>query len=455
MTSTPFPASMQSSGPVETSPFDIPLAELLARGGGGKREVIEAVNASGDDELLAFGLRAYRLNFLSLFGEIWPRERINAAARNALISKLFGGWEYHHHYLPGLTGTADTAQVCDVPIALVKELLSRGRGLILMTFHLGQMRYLASDVAHAGIPICVPLATDASHDYETARAANPAASLWSTFHMVNVEDPRGAFALARSLRKGGCVFSTIDGNTGLDGPRGSSRRTDVRLIGAEARVKTGLFDMAARFGAPILVMIAHTQGGVRRCRTGPLIDPGGVLSSGAKVEFVSSAVQDAYSFFGEALLGHADEWCGGDLFHQWKLPAQAAQRDIRIAERKVEEALCSGGGLAMNWRRIVPLDGGGELVWSDALSNRCYKMPDDMVEMARHLENDLAGVDLNWLRKHGDLTVSRMKALLCQLVSRQAIEVVDSANGDVPDLKVIPSFQEIARPSDARDDQYG
>jgi hypothetical protein len=158
-------------------PLGLAALKRLLSGGGDQRQVTDAVHALSDAELMQFGLRAFHMNLLSLFGQTRPPEEIARTARAAAISKILGGWEYHHHYLPRLSTTPDRPRISDLPIGEIKDILSRGRGLVVVSFHLGPMRYLPSDLAHAGVPTCIPLATDAFGDYASARAANPGAAL--------------------------------------------------------------------------------------------------------------------------------------------------------------------------------------------------------------------------------------------------------------------------------------
>jgi hypothetical protein len=416
------------------------LEQLLERGPGARQELLEAVQAASDSELTAFGLRAYHLNLLSLFGETWAREKIASTARAAAISKIIGGWDYHHHYLPGLTAAADRSRLANIPLGSIEDILARGRGLVIASFHLGPMRYIPSDLAHAGISTCLPLASDSFNDYDTARTANPDAALWKHLRIVNAEEPGGALALAKTLAGGGCVMSTIDGNTGLDGPRGDQRRAIVRILGSTARVKTGLLAMAARFGSPILVMIAHSGGAKRLCKTAPVIDPGRALRGEEGEHFVEAAVQSAYSFFGAALREHADEWSGGDLFHQWRMPCHPPQRDIGEVELSLGRSLGAGGRLAINHRRIVPLNGDGNPIWSDAVSGRCFKLPAEMAELARQLSAPGGGVGLDWLDRHSGAERSRIWTVMCQLASRDAIQAIERASGSAQ------AVREIVRP---------
>ena len=71
----------------------------------------------GSDELVGFGLNAFRINLTSLFGGVWPTARIAQAARGATISKMWLSWEYHHHYLPRLTATPEPPRLEPPPPA--------------------------------------------------------------------------------------------------------------------------------------------------------------------------------------------------------------------------------------------------------------------------------------------------------------------------------------------------
>lgn len=417
---------------------------MLERGCSDTRAVLDAVHAASDADLMAFGLRAYHINLLSLFGQTWSQEKIATTARAAAISKMLGGWEYHHDYLPSLTATPDSPRVSGCPLGVIKETLDRGRGLVIMTFHLGQMRYLPSDLAHAGIPICVPLARDAFADYSAARRANSDAALWNAFTFVNVEENGGTLALARVLAKGGCVFSAIDGNTGLDGPRGDQRRTTVRVLDATARVKAGLFGMAARFGSPILVMIASTQDGERRCQSAPLVDPGHPLAQDERDQWVEQAAQAAYSFFGAALIDHADEWCGGDLFHQWRVPLVIPRRDMSNVEQALGRTLGAGGRVTIDHRRVVELSDHGNLIWSDVVRGRCYTLPPQMADLSRQLSTR-GGVDAGWLDQRAAAERSQLWAMLCQLASLDLIKTMEVAGRHECGPKRADVFPEIAR----------
>lgn len=394
-----------------------------------KEEVRNSIMAFSDAELMPFGLNAYRMNIMSLFGEAWPQDKIAKVAREAAISKIWLGWEYHHHYLPRLTSTPGELQLKDFPIDLVKEQLVRGRGLVVVSFHQGHMRFIPSDLAHAGIPVCMPLACDSFNDYETARIANPDAAMWTCFKYVNVEERGGSLALARALAKGGCIFATIDGNTGIDGPRGDDRRATVKILDSTARVKDGLIGMAARFGTPILPIIAHTIDGERVCHTRPIIDPIQPLSGEEAEHFVEAAIQEVYSHFSEDLLSFAGEWSGGDRFHRWRVSSSPASHQIEEVEQRLTQDLNAGGRVIMNTSRIVEFPRDNDIVWTDVMTMRCYRLPNEMMELVDKLCVDRGGVDLDWLNRRTDLERSRMWGFMCQLATRDAIRSFEGARG--------------------------
>jgi hypothetical protein len=307
------------------------------------------------------------------------------------------------------------------------------------------MRYLASDLAHAGIPICLPLADDSFNNYHTARTANPGAAVWKNLRIVRAEERGGSLALARTLAGGGAVIATIDGNTGLDGPLGDQRRTVVRILGSTARVKTGLLALAARFGSPVLVMIARTCGERRLCRTAPVIDPGRPLRGEEAEAFAEAAAQRAYSFFGAALREQAGEWSGGDHFHQWRMPAGLPRRDIEEVTRQLDRNLGAGGRIAINRRRIVPLNGSDDMIWSDAVSGRCYRLPGEMAGLADQLSAQ-GGVDLDWLDRHSGPERSRIWTFLCQLAARDAVLATEPAGPQPSSVTNAQAVTEIVRP---------
>lgn len=402
------------------------LNDLLGRNDADPGEVRATIESLSDVELTAFGLNAYRMNLVSLFGARWPRERIERVAREAAISKIWLGWEYYHHYLPRLGAAPEPAQLRGFPADRIRELLALGRGLVMVSFHQGHMRHLPSDMVHAGIGMCLPLARDSFNDYHSAQQANPDAAIWAGFKYVNVEERGGALVLARTLAKRGCVFALIDGNTGIDGPRGEDRRETVRMLDSTVRVKNGLIALAARFGSPVLPIIAHEADGQRVCRVAPAIDPGGPLDGEDAQRFVAAATAQAYAFLADDLSSFAGQWCGGDLFHRWRIPDAPIHGADDEVEQRMRRDLGTGARVTLDERRIVELLGEGDLVWTDALTQRCYKFPAAMRELAERLTNGY-GVDQRWLDGKADAQRATIWRFIGHLAARGALRSHEAA----------------------------
>jgi len=78
------------------------VKSLLVTTGADRDVVRAAIHALSDDELMPFGLGAFRMNIMSLFSDDWSRQHVLQVARDATISYMWTGWEYHNHYLPKL-----------------------------------------------------------------------------------------------------------------------------------------------------------------------------------------------------------------------------------------------------------------------------------------------------------------------------------------------------------------
>lgn len=382
-------------------------------------EVQAALRALTDDELIGFGFHAFRINLTSLFGGTWSTERIAGAARGATLSKMWLGWEYHHHYLPSLTAVPPPPRLDHTPVEAVRALAAAGRGVLCVLFHHGHMRDVLSDLAHAGIAVSVPLARDSWNDYEASRQQNPGAALWNGFRYHNVEESRGAIGLAKALAGRGVVISTIDGNTGIDGPRGNDRRVTVHMLGSTARVKDGLIRMAARFGALVLPIMARGIDGRPSCQVLPVLDPGRPLAGSDADAFVHDVLQTTYGALGREIEAAPDQWCGGDLFHQWRIPDDAAARDAAEVERELGRELGGGATATLNATRIVAVPG-DDLLWTDARTLRCYRIPREMTGAADRLASD-AGLDQAWLDRQAETSRARIWSFLCQMAARDAI----------------------------------
>ena len=292
----------------------------------------------------------------------------------------------------------------------------------MITFHQGHFRHLASDLANAGIAMLVPLATDAFREYEAARRANPTAAMWQKFSVVNVEERGGPLKLARVLGKGGCILSTIDGNSGTDGPQGDERRLEVNILGQRAQVKDGLIKLAALFGAPLLPLFAHTVDGKKVCHVGDVIDPGEPLRGADSDDFVQTALTILYAHFSDNVQKHPDEWSGADLFHQWRLPEEHEKQPFSMVEESLTKQLRRGKTLVLNLSRIIELRKDNHIIWTDARSLRGYRIPDEMIPLAMALGT--SGIDETWFEHLSGDSYSRHWQFVCELGTHKAIILV-------------------------------
>lgn len=414
------PADLAQASPPQ--PLDV-LNKLLSSDDADPVALRERLDGLSDDELSHYGLRAYRMNLMALLGGRWSVDAIARTARQAALSKMWLGWEYHHSYLPRLSARPMRPQLHGLPFEAIRSLLAKGRGLVIASFHLGHMRHLPSDLAHAGIPVLVPLARDAYGNYESARQGNPEAALWRHFRPICVEDAGGTIALARGLARGACVISTIDGNTGTDGPRGGERRSIVTMLDTRVRVKNGLIAMAAKFGAPVLPLIATTVDGQRMCHSLPPMDPGRPLAGAEAERYVETTVGAMYAWLADCLLRFAHEWCGGDLFHQWRVPRAIAERPLAEVESRLLDDLRDGGRLLLDTGRVLPLPGQRDRVFVDVHTMRCCRFPEREAEFADMLLDPQRGVGLRWIESLGETRRSSVLRFLCLMASRELTTV--------------------------------
>lgn len=408
-----------NAGPLGQSAINY-LESLFSASNPDRKAVHDAVHALSSDDLVAYGLNAYRMNLLSLFSEKWAYEKIEATARQAAICKIWRGWE-HHRYLAQLTSHHGTTQLQHLPIETIKDLLAQGRGLVLVSFHQGHYRYLPTEIARANIPFCLALATDAFADYRKSRSQSPDAALWKYMTFVNVEEVKGPLHLARTLAKGGTILTALDGNTGIDGPRGADARITVDILTCKAQVKTGAIKLAARFGAPVMILSALEKAGEKLVHTGPVIDPGRPLRGRDADIFVEQAIKASYAHFADNVLHHAFEWGGGDLFHQWRIPKKASIRPPDETENMLTTLLAQGRSIKRNTRRIVETRKAGEILWIDAHTLQCFRIPDNMHPFIKHLSPGGRGIDQRWIDRQMREDRTRVHMFLRKFASIDAI----------------------------------
>ncbi|HZZ84167.1 MAG TPA: lysophospholipid acyltransferase family protein [Anaeromyxobacteraceae bacterium] len=133
---------------------------------------------------------------------------------------------------------------------LLHEAVSRGRGVVFVTGHVGNWELLARRIARAGVPNAV--IARRGHDervnalIEEFRAQGGVTTLWR-------EDASTGRALIRTFREGKALGLLIDQDTRVQG-------IFVPFLGRLAFTPRAVGDLALRFGAPVVVGTCHRAG---------------------------------------------------------------------------------------------------------------------------------------------------------------------------------------------------
>lgn len=375
-------------------------------------------------DLTGFGLRAFYLNFLAVFGEIRSIQEIYQQAESATRNKLWCGWEYHS-YLARLGQGSIVPELPNFPLDQIKQVLSQGRGLVLTGFQYGACRYLASYVAQNALPITIALSEDTYEQYFKARSANTQVQHWRYLKIANVEAPGGVIALARALARGEIVAALADGNYGTDGPYNKSGRLSVDFLGYKALVKAGFARLSALSGAPILPVLAPTGEGDDRCEVWPIIDPGTRLRGEAAQAFAAIVVQDLYKHFEHVVIQRPCHWGHGHTFHRWRQPQAAINYSSGVSNLEVEDALALGKIVALNGQRIIEIRSTKEIVWTDVRTLKNYRIPERLTPIVDKLAS--GGVTLDWLKSKKLDSDNSITTFLSSFFARKALQVMNRA----------------------------
>ncbi len=136
------------------------------------------------------------------------------------------------------------------PPELLREVMSRGRGMVFVTGHMGSWELLARRIARAGVPnaVIAKASWDRKIDElaERFRAEGGVTTLWR-------EDPDTGRAIIRTFRAGKALGLLIDQDTRVQG-------VFVPFFGRLAFTPRAAADFAVRFGAPVVVGTVHRNG---------------------------------------------------------------------------------------------------------------------------------------------------------------------------------------------------
>jgi len=133
---------------------------------------------------------------------------------------------------------------------LLHQALSRGRGMVFVTGHLGNWELMARRVGRSGIPNVVVAKAGADRGLnalaERFRASGGVTTLWR-------EDPGAGRAIIRTFREGKALGLLIDQDTKVQG-------VFVPFFGWPAFTPRAAADLALRFRAPVVVATTRRRG---------------------------------------------------------------------------------------------------------------------------------------------------------------------------------------------------
>jgi KDO2-lipid IV(A) lauroyltransferase len=134
--------------------------------------------------------------------------------------------------------------------ARLRALMAEGRGLIMVSGHIGHWELLARRLVRGGVP-CATVARSGRSPFLHAVLERFRAE--GRFEVLLREDPGTARAIIRCLRKGMLLGLLIDQDTNVQG-------TFVPFFGRLAWTPRAAGDLALRFGAPVAVIWSRRRG---------------------------------------------------------------------------------------------------------------------------------------------------------------------------------------------------
>lgn len=176
----------------------------------------------------------------------------------------------------------------------VRDAMASGRGIVLVTSHLGNWEWCAAWLAAmTGRRVLTPTGVQLN------AAFHPHVAAMKRRHRVEVVQARDGYrGLYRSLQRGDIVGLALDGDVFQSGRR-------VRLCGRETALGSGAARLAQRTGAVILHLTCVRTGGARFtvvCE--PLI--GGAAPESVSLEHLDDAVRAVQE---RQIRAFAGQWC--------------------------------------------------------------------------------------------------------------------------------------------------
>jgi KDO2-lipid IV(A) lauroyltransferase len=203
--------------------------------------------------------------------------------------------------------------------ATLAEAREAGRGVILVTAHLGPWERLAGVLVEAGFPLTTPVRT--SYDPRLEATVHARLRGQHGVRAVDRDAKTTPYALLRALKRGEVVGFLIDLQTRVASVR-------VPFLGVPAWTPSAPARLALRTGAPVVVAIA-TRAGVTVRHIRAACEPCPRATDG-EVEALTLTLNDALS---EAIRAEPDRWIWmHDRFGERRALATSAVESITRAE---------------------------------------------------------------------------------------------------------------------------
>ena len=143
---------------------------------------------------------------------------------------------------------SDTLPLGTEARAVLEAARAHGRGIVLVTAHLGAWERMAGSLVEAGFPLTTPVRP--SYDPRLERLVHHPLRAGRGVHALDRDAPGTARALVRALRDGGIAGFLVDLDTSVPS-------VSVPFLGHPARTPVGPARIALRTGAPVVVAIAR------------------------------------------------------------------------------------------------------------------------------------------------------------------------------------------------------
>ena len=384
-------------------------------------------------------LHLFLVNFLSMFGDKWPYERVLEVAERAISiteasSRDMFAFMEELRRLHSANGGADLRRWRDRLLRLrgwrpqlLDSVLDRGRGLVFCSFHIGDFHSLAFDLSLLGYQGSFPGRwTDRFLAYKVEDYVEHGG-----IRRIHMKHGGIAAQLAQSLRSGGLAVVLLDGDpqaVDTDSPL----CTEVNFHGLRLRVNNGVLRLAATLGAPILPVLAPRLSGDEpgTLTFEPVIDPGGRLRGKQQDEFAHEAVRQLYRYLEAAVEAYPEQWEDVYLLHVWRAITRDDGHDFgltrAVIERSIQLHLESGGAVRQNRCRAVAFRvlRDGTKAWVDAKTARVFKPSPWTGDLLAILGDDDG---LSWreicARWPARSTQRRLLVVLAELTERGLVEL--------------------------------